>query len=128
MAQLCQGGESELASIPRIPSMKILPRNRRLGILLSGRGSNFVAIADSIVTGILEAEIAVVISNVESATGLALARQRRLNALFIPSRGKTREQFDSEVVKTLEKDDAGLVVLAGFMRICGPVILAAYPN
>jgi len=108
--------------------MKILPRNRRLGILLSGRGSNFVAIADSIVTGILEAEIAVVISNVESATGLALARQRGLNALFIPSRGKTREQFDSEVVKTLEKNDAGLVVLAGFMRICGPVILAAYPN
>jgi phosphoribosylglycinamide formyltransferase-1 len=106
--------------------VKIQPRNRRLGILLSGRGSNFAAIADAIAAGILEAEIAVVVSNIESAPGFALARKRGLNSLFIPSKGKTREAFDSEVVEALRKNDVGLVVLAGFMRIFSPVMLAAY--
>ncbi len=71
--------------------MKVVPRNRRLGILLSGRGSNFEAIAASIAAGRLDAEIAIVISNVESAPGLARARERGLNAICIPSRGKVRE-------------------------------------
>jgi len=106
--------------------VKIQPKNRRLGVLLSGRGSNFAAIADSITAGILEAEIAVVISNIESAAGFALARQRGLNSLFIPSKGKTREAFDTEVVEALRKNDVGLVVLAGFMRIFSPVMLSAY--
>jgi phosphoribosylglycinamide formyltransferase-1 len=108
--------------------VKILPRNRRLGILISGRGSNFAAIADNIAAGILDAEIAVVISNVENAPGLALARQRGLNAVVIPSRGKSREQFDRQLVDALVTNDVGLVVLAGFMRIFSSVILAAYPN
>jgi len=108
--------------------MKVVPRNRKLGILLSGRGSNFEAIASSIDTGRLDAEIAIVISNVESAPGLARARDRGLNAICIPSRGKPREQFDSELVGALKGADVGLVVLAGFMRIFSEVVTSAFPN
>jgi phosphoribosylglycinamide formyltransferase-1 len=108
--------------------MKVVPRNRRLGILLSGRGSNFEAIASSIAAGRLNAEIAIVISNVESAPGLARARERGLNATCIPSRGKVREQFDAELVEALKAADVGLVVLAGFMRIFSDVFTLAYPN
>jgi len=108
--------------------MKIRPRNRRIGVLLSGRGSNFEAIASNIAAGKLRAEIAVVISNVESAPGLARARERGLKALCIPSKGKPREAFDAELVAALNASDVGLVVLAGFMRIFSPVMLQAYPN
>ena len=108
--------------------MKVVPRNRRLGILLSGRGSNFETIASRIAAGMLDAEIAIVISNVEPAPGLARARERGLNAVCIPSRGKVREQFDAELVETLGKADVGLVVLAGFMRIFSAVFTSAYPN
>ena len=108
--------------------MKIRPRNRRLGILLSGRGSNFEAIADRVETGKLNAEIAVVIGNIESAPGLARARTRGLNAIFNPSKGKSREAFDAELVGTLQSNDVGLVVLAGFMRIFSLVMVEAYRN
>jgi len=108
--------------------MKVVPRNRRLGILISGRGSNFESIASRIDAGTLDAEIAIVISNVESAPGLARARARGLNAMCIPSRGKVREQFDTELVAALGKADIGLVVLAGFMRIFSSVFTSAYPN
>jgi phosphoribosylglycinamide formyltransferase 1 len=108
--------------------MNIRPRNRRIGILLSGRGSNFEAIAANVETGKLRAEIAVVVSNVESAAGLARARARRLNSVFIPSQGKPREFFDAELVDTLRAADVSLVVLAGFMRIFSPVMLQAFPN
>jgi phosphoribosylglycinamide formyltransferase-1 len=108
--------------------MKIRPRNRRIGILLSGRGSNFEAIAANVAAGKLRAEIAVVISNVESAPGLARARERGLNAVCIPSKSKQREAFDAELVSALNANDVGLVVLAGFMRIFSPVMLEAYPN
>jgi phosphoribosylglycinamide formyltransferase 1 len=108
--------------------MKIRPRNRRIGILLSGRGSNFEAIAANVASGKLKAEIAVVISNVEAAAGLARARERGLRALCIPSKGKAREAFDAELVAALGANDVGLVVLAGFMRIFSPVMLQAYPN
>jgi len=108
--------------------MKVVPRNRRLGILLSGRGSNFEAIASSIDTGRLDAEIAIVISNVESAPGLARARDRGLNAICIPSQGKVREQVDTELVEALKGADVGLVVLAGFMRVLSGVFTSAFPN
>jgi len=108
--------------------MKIRPRNRRIGILLSGRGSNFEAIAANVASGKLQAEIAVVISNVEAAPGLARARERKLNTLYIPSKGKPREAFDDELVAALNANEVGLVVLAGFMRIFSPVMLQAYPN
>jgi len=108
--------------------MKIRPRNRRIGILLSGRGSNFEAIAANVASGKLRAEIAVVISNVESAPGLARAKERGLNAVCIPSKDKAREAFDAELVTALSASDVGLVVLAGFMRIFSPVMLEAFPN
>jgi phosphoribosylglycinamide formyltransferase-1 len=107
--------------------MKIQPANRRLGILLSGRGSNFEAIADRIAAGKLNAEIAVVISNVESARGFEQARALGLNAVFISSRNRSREEFDDEAVEVLRKHNASLVVLAGFMRIFSSVFLEAFP-
>ena len=107
--------------------MKIQPANRRLGILLSGRGSNFEAIADHVQSGELDAEIAVIISNVESARGLEVARQRGLKAVFVPSQKRPREEFDSEVVAILNDQDVSLVVLAGFMRIFSRVFLDAFP-
>ena len=107
--------------------MRIHPANRRLGILLSGRGSNFEAIADRIVSGELQADIAVVISNVETALGLESARARGLNAMYLPSRQRQREDFDREAVQVLKKHDASLVVLAGFMRILSRVFLEAFP-
>jgi len=108
--------------------MRIRPPNRRIGILLSGRGSNFEAIAENVATKSLDAEIAIVISNVESAPGLARARERGLNGVFIPSQEKPREAFDWDVVSALNAHEVGLVVLAGFMRIFSPIMLQAYPN
>src|SRR5689334_12046090 len=107
--------------------MKIQPPNRRLGILLSGRGSNFIAIADNILSGTLDAEIAVVISNVESAPGLHAARDRGLCTDFVPSTGRAREDFDADVVRTLNRENVGLVILAGFMRIISRVFMDAFP-
>ena len=107
--------------------MKIQPANHRLGVLLSGRGSNFEAIADRITSGKLKAEIAVVVSNVESAPGLERARARGLPSVYIPSRRRPREEFDSEVIEVLRKCDVSLVVLAGFMRILSHVFLDAFP-
>src|SRR5262245_8964011 len=105
----------------------IQPANRRLGILLSGRGSNFEAIADRIASGKLNAQIAVVISNIESAPGLERARTCGLNAVYIPSRNRSRETFDREVIEVLRKHDVSLVVLAGFMRILSSIFLEAFP-
>src|SRR5205823_11849973 len=110
-----------------IKRMKIQPANRRLGIFLSGRGSNFEAIADHIAEGKLNAEIAVVISNVESAPGFERAKARGLNAVFIPFRQRSREEFDREAIEVLRKHNVSLVVLAGFMRIFSRVFLDAYP-
>jgi phosphoribosylglycinamide formyltransferase 1 len=94
---------------------------KNLGILLSGRGSNFVAIADSIDAGrISDARIAVVISNKSDAPGIATARQRGLNALVISSKGKSREEHDREVVAALQKNGVDLVCLAGYMRLLSP--------
>ena len=107
--------------------MKIQPANRRLGILLSGRGSNFEAIVDRIASKKLDAEIAVVISNVESAPGLERARARGLNAVYIPSKNRSREEFDREAVEVLRKNNVSLVVLAGFMRILSSMFLDAFP-
>jgi phosphoribosylglycinamide formyltransferase-1 len=94
---------------------------KNLGILLSGRGSNFVAIADSIAAGrIPDAHIAVVISNRADAPGLEIARQRGLNALVISSKGKPREEHDREVVAALLDNKVDLVCLAGYMRLLSP--------
>ena len=107
--------------------MKIQPAGRRLGILLSGRGSNFEAIADRIAAGKLNAEIAVVVSNVETAAGLELAKARGLAAAYIPSKGKKREDFDREVIEVLKGHGVSLVVLAGFMRIVSRSFIETFP-
>ncbi|MGA2347059.1 MAG: phosphoribosylglycinamide formyltransferase [Candidatus Sulfotelmatobacter sp.] len=100
-----------------------------LGILLSGRGSNFVAIADSIDAGrIPDARIAVVISNRSDAPGIATARERRLNALVIPSKGRPREEHDREVVAALQQLGVELVCLAGYMRLLSPWFVQQFPR
>jgi phosphoribosylglycinamide formyltransferase-1 len=99
---------------------------KRLGILLSGRGSNFEAIADNIAAGRLEAEIAVVISNRPEARGLEIARERGLNAVCIPSKGLDREVYDRMVVAELRKNQVDLVCLAGFMRLLSAYFVREY--
>src|ERR1700739_2806496 len=102
---------------------------KTLGILLSGRGSNFVAIADSIDAGrIPDARIAVVISNKVDAPGIATARQRGLNALMIPSKGKPREEHDRGVVAALQQQKVSLVCLAGYMRLLSPWFVRQFPH
>jgi len=99
----------------------------RLGILLSGRGSNFEAIADNVAAGRLQAEIAAVISNREEARGLEIARQRGLPALCIPSKGVSREEYDLRVVEELQARNVELVCLAGFMRLLSTEFCRAFP-
>lgn len=102
---------------------------KSLGILLSGRGSNFIAIADSIEAGrIPNARITVVISNRADAPGIAAARERGLNVLVIPSKGKPREQHDHEVVATLKQHKVDLVCLAGYMRLLSPWFVQQFPR
>jgi phosphoribosylglycinamide formyltransferase 1 len=105
--------------------MAALPK---LGILLSGRGSNFEAIADSIKAGRLQAEIAIVISNRADAAGLESSRRRGLNAKLIPSRGRVREEHDREVIAALKEAGVDLVCLAGYMRLLSPEFVGAFPN
>jgi phosphoribosylglycinamide formyltransferase 1 len=101
---------------------------KNLGILLSGRGSNFVAIADSLTAGrIPNARIAVVISNRADAPGLETARQRGLNALVISSKGKPREEHDRAVVAALLDHKVDLVCLAGYMRLLSPWFVRQFP-
>jgi len=100
-----------------------------LGILLSGRGSNFVAIADSIDAGrIADARIAVVISNKADAAGIATARQRGLNALTIPSKGRPRGEHEREVVAALNQQNVDLICLAGYMRLLSPWFVQQFPR
>ncbi|HTS75426.1 MAG TPA: phosphoribosylglycinamide formyltransferase [Bryobacteraceae bacterium] len=100
---------------------------RRLGILLSGRGSNFRAIADAIDAGKLDAEIAVVLSNRENAPGIEHARERGLPALVLPSKNLDREVYDRMVVAELRAHGVELVVLAGYMRILSGYFLREFP-
>ena len=100
----------------------------RLGILISGRGSNFEAIADSIDAGRLDAEIAIVISNNPHAKGLKRAKQRGLKAVCIRSRAMEREAYDRLVVEKLRAERVDLVCLAGFMRLLSAWFVAEYPE
>ena len=102
---------------------------KSLGILLSGRGSNFVAIADSIEAGrIADARIALVISNKSDAQGISTARQRGLKSLVIPSKGKAREEHDREIVAALKENEVDLVCLAGYMRLLSPWFVQQFPE
>jgi phosphoribosylglycinamide formyltransferase-1 len=102
---------------------------KNLGILLSGRGSNFVAIADSIAAGrIPNARISIVISNRAEAPGIETAKKRGLKTLVIPSKGKAREAHDSEVVAALKEHGVDLVCLAGYMRLLSPWFVRQFPQ
>jgi formyltetrahydrofolate-dependent phosphoribosylglycinamide formyltransferase len=115
-------GSPDLSSpLTQGPSMRA-----RLGILLSGRGSNFVAIADAIARGDLDAEIAVVISNRADAPGLVKAHDRGLNTILLPSRGIDREAHARELIDALRRSRVDLVCLAGYMRLLSPVFIREF--
>ncbi len=102
---------------------------KNIGILLSGRGSNFVAIADAIDAGrVPGARISVVISNRAEAPGVEIARQRGLNAVVIPSKGRIREEHDADVVNALKAANVDLVCMAGYMRLISPWFVRQFPN
>jgi phosphoribosylglycinamide formyltransferase-1 len=101
---------------------------KRLGILISGRGSNFEAIANNIAAGKIDAEIAVVLSNRAAAAGLDIARARGLNAECIPSKGLDREVYDRMLVESLLRNRVDLVCLAGFMRLLSAWFIRQFPG
>jgi phosphoribosylglycinamide formyltransferase 1 len=104
-------------------------RPLRLGVLLSGRGSNFLAIAEFIRTGQLaNVEIAVVVSNVAEAPGIMTARELGLNAEVYISRGRSRSDHDADLIASLNRHHVDLVCLAGYMRLLSPEFVAAFPN
>jgi phosphoribosylglycinamide formyltransferase 1 len=99
-----------------------------LGILLSGRGSNFEAIANNIDAGRLAAKVSIVISNRADAGGIESARRRGLNALVIPSKGRQREEHDRDVVAALRGANVDLIILAGYMRLLSPWFIQQFPQ
>ena len=101
---------------------------KNVGILLSGRGSNFLALSDSVESGKVEARIAMVISNRPEAPGLRHARVRNYPVRCIPSLNLEREKFDLKVAEELRSADVDIVCLAGFMRILGPSFIGLYPH
>jgi phosphoribosylglycinamide formyltransferase-1 len=103
--------------------------NKRIGVLLSGRGSNFEALAESVSTGrIPNAEIAIVVSNQPNAAGLQKAEARGIPARMIPSKGLQREAYDRQVVEVLQEYKVDLICLAGYMRLLSPHFVAAFPQ
>ena len=103
--------------------------NQRIGVLLSGRGSNFEALAESVAAGrIPNAEIALVLSNREGAPGIERAAARGLATRVIPSKGLEREAYDRQVVGALREARVSLVCLAGYMRLLSPYFVAAFPQ
>ena len=102
---------------------------KKIGVLLSGRGSNFEALAESIAAGkIPNAEIAIVVSNRENAPGLERARARGIATRAIPSKGLEREAYDKLVVAALKEAGVDLVCLAGYMRLISPYFVGCFPN
>jgi phosphoribosylglycinamide formyltransferase-1 len=100
----------------------------RIAILISGRGSNMVALLDAIRDGRLQAEAAVVVSNVETAAGLIKARERGVETLVISHKHRTREEHDREIVTELKRRDVSLVCLAGYMRLLGSFFVRSFEN
>ena len=102
---------------------------KNLGILLSGRGSNFEAIAKNVASGkIPNARIAIVISNRAEAGGIDVARKLGLETAVLPSKGKVREEHDREVVAALRQHNVDLVCLAGYMRLLSPWFVQQFPR
>jgi len=106
-----------------------MTEKKRIGILLSGRGTNFEAIADSVAAGrVSNAEIAIVISNRAEALGIESARRRGLETRVLPSKGKERQAHDAEVVAALQEKKVDLVCLAGYMRLLSPWFVQQFPQ
>ena len=102
---------------------------KRIGVLLSGRGSNFEALAESVSAGrIPDAEIALVVSNREGAAGIEKAKARGIETCVIPSKGLQREEHDRLVVAALQEKGVELVCLAGYMRLLSPLFVRAFPG
>jgi len=101
---------------------------KRIGVLISGRGSNLQALIDAARRGELGGEVGVVVSNVEGALALERAREAGIPAVFRDHRGKKREDFDAEVVEILRAHRVDVVCLAGFMRLLSPVFVRAFPG
>lgn len=101
---------------------------KRLGILLSGRGSNFLAIADNVAAGKIPTEIAVVISNKPYVPGILAAEERGLNAHVIQAKGLSRAEHDAAIVHCLQEHKVDLVCLAGYMRLLSPTFIQAFPE
>lgn len=99
---------------------------RKVGVLISGRGSNLQALIDAQRRGELGGEIAVVFSNVEAAAGLERARRAGIPVVFRDHRGRRREEYDAEIVRVLQAHGVELVCLAGYMRLLSPVVTRAY--
>jgi phosphoribosylglycinamide formyltransferase-1 len=110
------------------PHPEIRAPRPKIGILISGRGSNMVALLDAMGRGRLDAEAALVVSNIESAPGLALARGRGVETLFISHKGRTRDEHDGEIITELKRRGVSLVCLAGYMRLISPAFVRAFEN
>jgi phosphoribosylglycinamide formyltransferase-1 len=100
----------------------------RIGILISGRGSNMMALIDACQKQSLQAEVGLVISNIESAPGLGKARDREIETLFISHKGRTREDHDLEMVEAFRQRGVNLVCLAGYMRLVSAELISAYKD
>lgn len=109
--------------------LSFLVMMKRIGVLLSGRGSNFEALAESVAAGrIPNAEIAIVVSNKPDARGLERAKARGIAARLIPSKGLEREAYDRQVAEVLQEYKVDLICLAGYMRLLSPYFVAAFPQ
>jgi phosphoribosylglycinamide formyltransferase-1 len=101
----------------------------KIGILISGRGSNMVALVDAVQSGEIPAsEVAVVVSDKRDAAGIEKAKERGVETLVIERRGRTREEHDAEIVAALKERGVELVCLAGYMRLLSPMFVRAFPN
>jgi phosphoribosylglycinamide formyltransferase 1 len=124
-----QAAQPLAASHRPFPGLVQQRTKSKIGILISGRGSNMIALADAVDEGrVPNAEISVVISDKPDAAGLRLARQRGLNTLTIERRGRTREEHDREIVAALKECEVDFICLAGYMRLLTPYFINAYPN
>jgi phosphoribosylglycinamide formyltransferase-1 len=102
---------------------------RRLGVLISGRGSNLQSLIDAVASGYLNASLSIVISNRDDAQGLERARRAGIEAITLSHRGWTsRDEYDRALVRELQRRHVDLVCLAGFMRVLGPSLIDAFPN
>src|SRR5215510_711064 len=118
----CQKAAASYSQLP-------LTRMKRIAILISGRGSNMLALADAVCDGrISDAEIALVISNVPTAPGLLKARERGIETIVLDHRGKTREEHDRAMAQELQARNVDLVCLAGYMRLLSPWFTLEFAN